>query len=148
MDAASFEKYLTDRYFPQIDWYDQRSTFNKRWYVIMQWTVIVLSAVIPVVTAMIIHSSDKWLPAALGAVLTIGTAGLKAFKLQENWINYRTIAETLKKEKPYYDARISEYRNAADPEGLFVERVEALISRENSLWITAHEKKETEAKPK
>ena len=35
------------------------------------------------------------------------------------------------------------YDTVADKEALFVERVESLISRENTLWITTHEKEES-----
>lgn len=59
-------------------------------------------------------------------------------------MNYRTISETLKKEKRFYDAGIYEYGETADKEKLFIERVENLISRENSLWIVTFEKKDKE----
>ncbi len=144
MDAEKFNAYVTDRYEAEIAWYDRRSRFNKRSYVVFQWGAISLSATVPALTL----AGMKALPAALGVALAIVTAALKTFKLQENWINYRTIAETLKKEKHFYEARIGDYRNSEDPEGLFVDRVESVISRENSLWITAQEKKETEVKPK
>ena len=67
-------------------------------------------------------------------VVAILAAALKAFKYQENWINYRTTCETLKKEWFYYEARIGDYSTAEDPQALFVERSEALISRENTMW--------------
>ena len=58
------------------------------------------------------------------------TAGLKALKYQENWINYRTTCQTLRKEKHFYDAELNDYRGAKDKEAVFVERVESLISRD------------------
>ena len=141
MDCEKFKEYLTNRYYKQIGWYEQRADENKRIYTIFQWTVIVLSASIPVLVVTL-SDSLKWLTAALGVVLAIGTAGLKSFKYQENWINYRTIAETLKKEKYFYDAQHEGYTDSADPEALFVDRVESVISRENSLWISIQQKKD------
>jgi len=44
----------------------------------------------------------------------------------------------LKKEIQLYEAGIGEYANAEDKEALFVERVENLISRENTLWLSVH----------
>lgn len=75
-------------------------------------------------------------------MLAIGTAALKTFKFQENWINYRTVSETLKKEKYFYDAGIGGYDETENAEALFVERVESMISRENSLWVTIHRQQE------
>jgi hypothetical protein len=139
MDTGKFDEYVASRYLAEISWYDKRAGFNKYCYVIFQWAAIVLSAVIPALT-LALPSDRKLSPAILGVFLAIITAALKTFKLQENWINYRTIAETLKKEKHFYDAGIGDYRNVDDPQALFIERVETLISRENSLWITAQEK--------
>lgn len=50
---------------------------------------------------------------------------LKTFKFEENWINYRTTCETLKKEINFFNAGIDEYKDSQDREGLFVKRVEA-----------------------
>ena len=62
--------------------------------------------------------------------------------LNENWITYRTTCETLRKEINFYEASIQGYDAVADKEALFVERVESLISREHTLWVTTHEKEE------
>ena len=77
----------------------------------------------------------RWIAIISSGIVAVGTALVKTFKYQENWINYRTTCETLRKEKHYYDAKLYDYRDAKDPEALFVERVEALISRENTLWL-------------
>jgi hypothetical protein len=68
------------------------------------------------------------------------TAALKTFKYQENWINYRTTCETLKKEKYLYDAGLSDYQESVDREAQFVDRLEALLVRENSIWPYAQKK--------
>jgi len=68
-------------------------------------------------------------------LVAILTSVLKSFKYQENWINYRNTCETLKKEYYYYEAEIHQYGESEDKEALFIERVESLISRENTLWI-------------
>jgi hypothetical protein len=143
MDASAFHKYLDERYLDQIRWYSSRSTRNKNFYSFFQWTVIVLSAVLPVLIS-VVTDGYKWVPLVISVLLAIGTGALRTFKFQEIWINYRTISETLKKEKHFYDANLDEYSNASDKEQVFVNRVENLISRENSLWFTTHSKKEDE----
>jgi len=50
----------------------------------------------------------------------------------------------LKKEIHVLVAGIDEYKDSQDEEGLFVKRVEALISRENTLWLTTVKEKKDE----
>ncbi len=75
-------------------------------------------------------------------IVVILTAALKTFKYQENWINYRTTCEALKKEKYFYDAGLSDYQQSDDREAQFIDRVEALLARENTLWLSVQKKKE------
>lgn len=147
MEANEFNKYIKERYEGQINWYSSNASNNKQLYLYFQWGVIVLSASLPVLISSI-QKSNQWITIIISVVLAIGTTGLKTFKFQENWINYRTISETLKKEKYFYDANIDEYSKVNDKESLFVDRVESLISRENSLWITTHMQHEEETKKK
>lgn len=143
MEKKKFEEYLKDRYKGQINWYENRASKNKKCYTIVQWGVIVLSASLPVLIA---TAPDSWLliTIVISILLAIGTAALKTFKFQENWINYRTISETLKKEEHFYDAGLGEYAKASDKEALFVDNVELIISRENNLWVMTHRRKEGE----
>jgi len=145
MGKEKFEKYIKERYQDQIKWYSDKASSNKQFYSIFQWGVIVLSASVPVLIAAV-PKEFEWLTIVISILLAIGTAGLKTFKFQETWINYRTISETLKKEKYFYDAELDDYANAQDKEGVFVERVESLISRENSLWVTTNMQKDDDSK--
>jgi hypothetical protein len=135
MDAEDFQKYLKERHEDQIDWYDKKSIWNQKMYRRFQWSVIVLSAITPVLVA-IVPETTRWPAVAISAIVAIGTTALKTFKYQENWINYRTTCETLKKETYFYNACLADYRDAEDREALFVERAESLISRENTMWLT------------
>jgi hypothetical protein len=141
MDQDAFSQYVTDRYEDQIGWYDRKAARDQTIYRWMQWTLIVLAAITPILI--------EFKPPPLGAgwiqwatltsaVVAILTAGLKTFKYQENWINYRTTCEALRKERHFYDAGLGDYRTADDRESLFVERVESLISREATMWVTMH----------
>jgi hypothetical protein len=40
--------------------------------------------------------------------------GLKAFKFQENWMNFRRVAEALKHEEYYYEAEAGPYLSSSD----------------------------------
>ncbi len=145
MEVDKFESYLKDRYNDQIKWYSDKSSRNKSLYMVFQWGVIIFSTSLPVLVASI-PKEYQWITIGISIILAIGTGSLKTFKFQENWVNYRTISESLKKEKHFYDAELSDYSNSDDKEALFVERVETLISRENSLWISTHTQKEEKEK--
>lgn len=144
MNRDDFEKYLTERYQDQIEWYSDKATHFKRLYQLFQWSVVILSAIVPVLI-LIIPEEKQLITVGISVLLTIGTSGLKTFKFQENWINYRTISETLKKEKYFFDAELDDYSNCENIMSTFVERVESLISRENSMWIITHIKKEKDS---
>jgi len=143
-----FKAFRENRYQYQLDWYDRKAGENQRHYRRMQWAVVVLAAVTPV----LIEIEGAWirslhLPTVTSAVVAILTAGLKTFKYQENWINYRTTCETLRKEQYLYTAGLDEYRDAADKEAVFVERVEGLMSRENTKWVSTQKReKQTQDK--
>ncbi len=150
MDKESFARYLKERYQDQVGWYDRKAATNQTLYRRLQWSVIILSATTPV----LIEIDTDLLPSELFgrlALLTslsvaILTSALKTFKYQENWINYRTTCETLRKESYFYEAELGEYRDSESKESLFVDRVENLISRENTMWVST-QKLERKAEP-
>jgi len=141
MTDEKFDEYLNERYLDQISYYGSKAGKNKRLYNWFQWTVIVVSAVLPVLVVSI-REDYKWAAAGLSVVLAIGTSALKAFKFQENWMNFRQMAETLKQEKYFCEAGLGPYANSPDKRTTFVDRVETLISRENAIWINVHQQKE------
>jgi hypothetical protein len=144
MTDEKFEEYLKERYREQINYYSSKARTNKKLYSLFQWSVIIISAIMPVV---VVSYSDnyRWAAAALSLLLAVGTSGLKAFKFQENWMNYRQVAETLRQEEYFYGADLGPYATAADKRAMFVDRVESLISLANAIWVTVHHQKEASA---
>jgi len=69
----------------------------------------------------------------LGLLVAIITAILGLYKFQENWIAYRTTCESLRHEKYLFLTECEPYDGDA-PFKLFVQRVESLISKENTKW--------------
>jgi len=139
MDQETFRKYLVDRYEDQINWYGAKAGRNKRIYQWFQWGVIVLASILPVLIALPEEYQFEYhrlVTILVSVMLAIGTAAVKTFKFQENWTNYRTTSEALRKEKYFYDAVVGSYGSANDREALFVERVESIISGENTVWFT------------
>jgi hypothetical protein len=144
VDKEAFEKYLKERYNDQIRWYGDKSAYNEK----MFKRLITIVTVFSVLTPILLITRDEWLTyvAIVSSVLVaVGTTLVRAFHYQENWVNYRTTSETLKKEIHYYNAKLADYHDAEDPEALFVERVESLISRENTMWLVCQTPKKEPA---
>ena len=74
-----------------------------------------------------------FLVAILGALVAILASVLSLNQFQENWIEYRTTCESLKHEKFLFLTNTQPY-DEDEPFGLFVQRIENLISKENSNW--------------
>ena len=140
MDNENFNKYLEERYNSQVKWYDEKSKSNQKIYKFLQWTIIIFAAITPILVLQREYYINI-IAAVLAVIVAISAGSQKAFNYQENWINYRTTCEVLKKEYFFYTNKVQGYENAANPEGLFVERVESIISKENVYWIATYKKK-------
>ncbi|MXV84145.1 DUF4231 domain-containing protein [Candidatus Poribacteria bacterium] len=130
------EEYLKDRVEQQINWYDCKSTLNKRYFYLLQIIVLVMSAAVPVVSILSIVFESIWIRLAigiLGALATIATGIISICQFRKNWIEYRTTAESLKCEKYMFRTKTGFYaKSGTFP--VFVERIEALISKEHKNW--------------
>lgn len=134
------EEYLNDRLNDQIDWYDGKSQTNQKWFKKLRLLEIVAAAIIPFLAG--IGANIPYYSIIIGAlgVIIAVSAGLSAlYKYHENWIEYRTTSETLKHEKYLFQAKCSPYDND-DAFCKLVQRVEGLISKENTQWSRYVEK--------
>ena len=129
--------YLKGRLEDQIDWYDKSSIKNQAFYKKLQVIIIVASAVIPFLSGLMTADQEEtWLKVIvglLGITVTIATALMSLGKYQENWIKYRTTCESLRHEKYLFSTGAAPY-DRSDAFKLLVERVESLLSQENSEW--------------
>lgn len=136
MKEKEFSKYLKERYNDQVYWYDRKSILHKRLNYVFQIPTIFIAAIIPIFAIL----EEKWITVVLSAILAV-FVGINNFcKFEEKWHNYRTTCETLKKELYYCRSRINEYRDTKEPEELFIERVESIISSEHTRWLTIEKK--------
>jgi hypothetical protein len=132
MDA---EEYVTARLEPEISWYDKKSAKNKLANTCSKIVEIVCAAIIPFLAGYA-KSGHESISIAIGilGVAVAGSAGISALlKFQEQWIKYRTTAESLKKEKYLFQTKVEPY-NVDDPLSVLVQRVETLVSQENTNW--------------
>jgi len=81
----------------------------------------------------------------LGLLITFITGVVTLYKFQENWIEYRTTCESLRHEKFLFLTQGDPY-DIEDSFKLLVQRVENLISRENTQWAQYIQSSEKENK--
>ncbi len=142
------DEYLQSRVLDQIKWYDKENSRNKKWFLRLKITEITLSLCVPFLAAYI-TSADSPLKVIVG-ILAIVVAAIASIitliKFQENWLEYRTVAESLKLEKFLFLSKAGPYKDSTSPLPLFVERFEGLISTSTKKWVSYISKKETENK--
>lgn len=139
------EEYIKNRLDDQIKWYDSKSIKNQKYYKMFQLILILSAAAIPLLSGYLgQEGASCYLPyiiGALGFLVAIITAILTLYKFQENWTAYRTTSESLQHEKFLYLTKTNPY-NGKNAFNLLVQRVEMLISQENSSWADIMKKTE------
>jgi hypothetical protein len=131
------QEYFSERVLDQINWYDKKSSYYKRWFMRLKVFEIFLALMIPFLTAYITTESLslKVTVGLIGVLVAAVSSIITLFKFQENWIQYRTVAESLKHEKFLYTTKAGPYKeDSSFP--IFVERFESYISKENSQWAS------------
>ncbi len=128
------DEYIASRVDDQIDWYDRKSQGAQCWFKYLRGTEIIAAAMIPLIAG---FAKDPFpvtlVLGILGASIAIISAAISLNQFQENWTEYRTTCESLKHEKFLYLTEAEPYHEE-EPFRLFVQRVESLISKENSAW--------------
>lgn len=142
MDASRFasigggmdaQTYLKERLGDLIAWYDRKSANNKRWFISLRAVEIAAAATVPFLSG---FASNLWVSGAVGVigiVITLCAGITHLCQFQERWIEYRTTAETLKKEKFLFVTKTDPYTGEnAFP--ILVQRIENLVSKEVGSW--------------
>jgi len=129
------EEYVEQRINDQIGWYDRKSITNKRWFKRLRFAEIVVAATIPFLSGFADKSlAIKIAIGASGVFVAVIASLLGLLQLQTHWIEYRATAESLRKEKFLFLTQTDPY-SKDDAFHLLVQRVEALLSKENADWV-------------
>jgi Mg2+/citrate symporter len=133
IQTIDIESYISKRFEPERKWYSQKARENKKWMNILNVIVIFTGATTPILAAL------QFTPATvfISAITTLCFSVLRFFKFDELWLNYRSTSEMLKKEEQHFRTLTGPYADVINPEKLFVERTESLISKEQSVWLNA-----------
>jgi hypothetical protein len=126
-------EYLETRLEDQLAWYERKANAARRNYKALRATEFVSAALVPVAVVLGITIYHRLAAAGLGA-LAATTAGLQSVNhYQENWVEYRAVAERLKSERYAYLARSAPY-DGPEPLKALVDRVEGLLCGEHESW--------------
>ncbi|KOG33716.1 DUF4231 domain-containing protein [Streptomyces resistomycificus] len=115
----------------QMTWFDRKSSHAQRRFKQLKLSTLLLAAGLPVVVA---ASAPTWIAALMGAMIAVIEGAQQLFKFQENWINYRSSCENLRREQYLYVARAGHYAQAADVDVLLAESIERILSNETTHW--------------
>jgi hypothetical protein len=137
-DSTAFEK--VDE---QSKWYGARARHNRAWYTALKTTQMVVAAAIPVVSVAASGNPQRWTSAILGALIGVLEGVIQLGQYQQNWWLYRATREALKREEFLHSAKAGAYSDVPDPDKLYVERSDAIISGENTKWIASQEQSDS-----
>jgi Protein of unknown function (DUF4231) len=127
----------------QSAWYGERARRARSRYVLLKGTQIVFAAAIPVIAVAAAGNVQRWTTAVLGALIGIIEGFIQLGQYQQNWLLYRATREALKREEFLYSAKAGPYTGAQGPDTLYAERCDAIVSGENSKWLTLQEQSDS-----
>jgi len=129
--------YIENRLIDQFNWYDRKSVLNQRRFKCLKTIEYIITGLIVFFSTLSASwSFARYITILLSIILAIISSLQSLNKYQENWLEYRTTAETLKHELFLYLSHAGPYKGLSNEEAFqkLVERVESLISEENTEW--------------
>jgi len=147
MDDSVIKKYLSEDFVRAIQFYDARACAAKRWYRGLSGCLIAVSAALtPVVALAPAEPHWRLISTILAATIGVLTGLLAHLKSHENWLSYRGSWDALERERRLYETSTGPYKDVADRNGLFVDRVETILAREGADFYARHARGEEQAK--
>ncbi len=128
------DDYIKERVNDQISWYDRKSSSSQFRFKTLRIAEVIFAAAIPLIAGFNFFGTySAFIVGSLGACIAVCAALIGLGDYQENWVEYRTTCESLRHEKYLFMTKTEPY-DIGEPFGLFVQRVEGLVSKENSVW--------------
>jgi ABC-type multidrug transport system fused ATPase/permease subunit len=150
----SQSEFAMERLEDQINWYDKRSAYNQKMFKGLKTITIVVSLLIPLFAAFAAYKGNidgkliALIAGIFGALITLLEAMQQLNQYHNNWITYRSTAETLKHEKYLYLSNAGPYAAAENAKALLAERVESSVSQEHAKWASSQEQTAKPHNPK
>lgn len=152
----SDEEYINERLVSQMNWYDRKSSENKKKYKRIKRTESVIAALIPVVITFgafkFIQENDlgvylQVIAALAGVALVIMNSFLELDEHHKLWKEYRVTCEMMRHERYMYMTRSEPY-DEADAFPLLVEKIEAILNSETQRWKQIDKKSDKDKQTK
>ncbi|MEO7317918.1 MAG: DUF4231 domain-containing protein [Chthoniobacteraceae bacterium] len=149
LPASGFD-YPERRLESQRRWHSGKATWNKRRFYTTEVVTMLAGATIPIVNVWGVQDSAEVRVAStiLGAMVVLSAGIARLFKFQENWLQFRAVAESLEREREFHAQQVADYAldDEAKRHALLVERVEALLATTTAQFLASH-RPATAAKP-
>ena len=128
-------EYVKERLEGQLGWYEAQSRKYKLFTLTLRIIEISAAAAIPFLSTLtqLFSVGTVIASSALGVLIILCTSLASLFHAQERWMEYRTTAESLKKEKYLFQTRVEPYQEG-DAFYTLVQRIETLVSKETTNW--------------
>lgn len=126
----------------QILWYSRRSSASLFWFRALKVIELTAAALIPFLATDLAAdnlSSPALVAGGLGVLIIVLESLQGLFQFQNNWMNYRSTCEELKREKHLWLAKAGPYSGSGNSDRLLAERIESVISAEHGRWTLAQE---------
>jgi hypothetical protein len=117
----------------QREYYSKRSKTYKRNY----YSLVLFSTIGAIIVPILIVTPDipKIWPTILSGLVSISIAVENLFHYGDNWRSFRQTLESLRRERVLFDTCIGVYAEAQDPFILFVQRSDAIMNTETTLYF-------------
>ncbi len=129
------EEYIEGRVDEQIHWYSAKSRSNQIWFRVLRLFEIAFASASPFLVSQITADTPalKIIVGSMGVCVAVIAGIVSLYRFQENWIEYRATAESLKHEKFLFLTKSPPY-DGENSFHAFVSNVESRISKENTNW--------------
>jgi Protein of unknown function (DUF4231) len=125
----------------QMSYYERAAGRAQKAFRIGRLITLITAAAIPICALL---NFSPLLTAALGALIAVLEGTQQIFQFHENWLNYRSTAEALRRERLLYTSGAGPYAEAESAgrsaATLLAERVVALTTEEQAKWRTVAER--------
>lgn len=127
------EEYLSSRVDDQLSWYEAKANRARRRYKLLRATEFISAALVPLVVVLGSSIGHRVAAASLGALAAASSGFQSVNRYQENWVEYRAVAERLKCERFAFLTSTEPY-DGPDRLQVFVACIEGILSGEHDSW--------------
>lgn len=136
VSEEKFSDYYKTRFQDQLNWCERKAIYYRRIGACLNITILISAILTP--------ASIALLPPSYNAVTIVLSVGLliclvisRIFNFEGRGVRYLSAATLLRREAILYQSAAGDYGNSEQAHETFINNVESIISREDSLFLTA-----------